>query len=287
MFKRLSLLLGLTAAASAGLHAQTTATTSNGVPRAPAGTNDYAWLTPGTLPPPGPMIDAAIDALPRSISERNDWLKRMRKAVWIPSIGLRYDIGQTGFREYKYVDNRRTTTTSSESMRESSSSFDSSGSFSSGGGSQQTSDGLGAPVSADSSSSFESQFSQGSGGQSGSSYTTGYSQTDEGPTSIALGDRAHWVNQYGIMLSWDLSRLIFREEELAVTQAEINKAEFRQSIRDQVVQTYFDLKEALLLLDTENYKTSVPVRMRKERLAYLLDAMTQGALSTNGAKSGK
>ncbi len=257
------IVLTISLAAVSSLQAQfTPAPTNAAAEMALAGTNDYSWLTGATMPPPGPMIDAALAALPKSLSDRTDWVARMRKAAWIPVVGLKYDIGQDAFRHYQNIPNGQRTTTTTQSQHQDSSQA--------GQSAMQ--------------STKESQTQQSISSGSQDSYSTSYSVENDGPTSIALGDQAQWVNTYGIVLSWDLSRLVFRQEEMSVLRADIDKEQFRQNVRQQVIQTYYDLKEALLLMQSDTYKDSIPLRIRKERLAYLLDTLADGALSTRSGR---
>lgn len=188
--------------------------TTNAVPAA----DDYVWLTPKTLPPPGPMIEAALAALPKTATEKADWLKRMHKAVWMPSLELHYSVGESGFRNFVVVPGQTVGTTLDPA-------------------------------------------------------------TDSGSRSYATSDSTRWVNQYGVYLTWDLSKLLFRQEEISVAQIELNRQALRDNVRDQVAQTYYDLKESVLLLQNDTYKDSLPTRIRKERLAFLLDTLTAGAFS--------
>jgi len=232
-----------------GVRADTAATNA---PAAP----DYSWLTPETLPPPGGLVDAALDSMPRSFRQKSDWLERMKKASWVPNLELRYGIGERNFRTYQTVSSQTEVSTTTASSRESSSQ--------SGSGAQ-----LSATPSVDVSS----------GGGSKSQTTTGKTVTQSGPTSYGVDDQSHWVNDYGVFLTWDLSRILFREEEIAVAAAEKEREMFRDSVRQQAIQTYYDLKETLLLLQIDTHKESIPVKIKKERLSYLLDTMTDGALT--------
>lgn len=240
-----------------GLVAALVSTASLAQTNAPA-VADYSWLAASTLPQPGPMLDAALANLPKSIREKSDWLARMKKAAWVPTLEFRHTIGQGGFRQFETVD-RQTVSSSSETTRESESSKTTTTDIS--------------PVPGSSTDS---------GKGSRSSTTRGTTTTDEGRTSYARDDEARWLHDYGVYLSWDLSRLVFRSEELNVLSAEMSKETFRDNVRTQVITTYYDLKESLLLLENENFKDSVQIKVKKERLAFLLDTITGGELTTRG-----
>ncbi len=250
--------------------------TTNAAPAA----DDYAWLTPQTLPPPGPMIDAAMAALPRTVTEQNDWLKRMHKAAWMPNLELHYAIGESSFNRYVFQPDRKQITTGQQLSQETSSQNGQNATKSTDATSTSYSSGTPPKVTQQrNATSSGSQVENSSSSGSKSGVTTINSVTDTGPGSYALNDGTRWVNQYGIYLTWDLSRILFRQEELSVVQAELNRQTFKDNVRDQVVQTYYDLKEAVLLLQNETYKDSVPTRIRKERLAFLLDTLTAGSFS--------
>lgn len=254
-------------AVSLALSSLTVAHAADAADQKAATTNpaDFGWLNAATLPQPARMIDAAIDALPRTFSEKQDWLKRMHKAAWYPNLELRYGIGQGNYRRYQVLENRQQVTTGSSSSRSSSSQNSQGTTFS-------TDTGGGISVKND------------SGGSSQRSSSRSSSVTDEGPDSFVRSEDLRWMDDYGVYLSWDLSRLVFRQEEISVVAAEIDKEKFRQDIRSQVIQTYYDLKESLLLLESDSFKDSIPTRMRKERLAFLLDTLTGGALSGSAKK---
>lgn len=241
-------------------------------PKSVGATNsaDYGWLSAASLPQPSTMIDAAMGALPKTFSEKRDWLKRMHKAAWYPNLELRYGIGQGNYRRYQVLENRQRITTGTSSTRESSS---------------QSGQSIGLKNNA----LGNNDLSLGSerSGDSTRSTTTSREVSDEGPASYVLSEDLRWMDDYGVYLSWDLSRLIFRSEEINVIAAEIDKETFRQDIRSQVIETYYDLKESLLLLDSETYKDSIPTRIRKERLAFLLDTLTGGALSKTATEKPK
>lgn len=253
--------------AAAALSNASTAADSAGTtnPAAPASAAsapvnpDYAWLTPATLPPPSTLIDAALSAMPRSFREKSDWLARMKKASWVPSLELRYGIGEQNFRTYRTLDSQTEVSTTAESSRESSSQS-----------------GQNVTTAAD---PLNNQLEQSADSGSKSTSTKSTTVKQSGPTSYGVNDSSHWVNDYGVFLTWDLSRILFREEEVVVAGAEKERELFRESVRQQAIQTYYDLKETLLLLENEAYRASIPTKIKKERLAYMLDTMTEGAFS--------
>ncbi len=178
-----------------------------------AAAGGYGWLDPSTLPAPGPLLQAALEALPASVAGRKDWAGRMRRATWVPTLELRYGVAEGVYRPYETV--------------------------------------IG---------------------------STGGSAPQE-PRSLARTEQTQWLNEYGLYLTWDLSGMVFRREEVDAAARELDRETYRGSVREQVIQTYYDLKEALLLLETDAYRDSVPTLVRKERLAFLLDTLCDGALT--------
>jgi hypothetical protein len=202
----------------------------------------------------------------------------MRKAAWVPTLEFQYTIGEAITRDYRVID-RVETTTGSESQRESSSASGRRNSASINSGSESGVDGLGASSGSSASLGQEASSESESSRGSRSSRTSFKSTTYAGPQSYATGEDTKWVDEFGIFVSWDLSRVLFREEEIAVVGAELDRESFRQTVKTQVIQAYYDLMEALMLLDSETYRASIPTQVKRERLAFLLDSLTDGALS--------
>ncbi len=246
-----------------------------------AGAFRYDWLTSTNLVSPSKLVEASLQALPKTIKQKQDWLARMHKAAWVPTLDLRYTIGEAISRDYRVVD-RISTTTGSESQRGSESSTSIRDASSSSVGSDAVLDGLGAPQSSSTKSDRGTSTEKESQKGSNSSQTSFKSTTYSGPESYATGEDTRWVNEFGLYLSWDLSRVLFREEEISVVGAELDRETFRQSVKEQVITAYYDLVEALMLLDNETYKASIPTQVKRERMAFLLDSLTDGALSNAG-----
>ena len=220
----------------------------------------YAWLAATNLPSPQTIVEAALKNLPKSIGQKQDWLKRMHQAAWYPQLELQYSLGEAVYRPYTTVDRSIVTTGSEKSSERTTGDSQTTGISSDAGG-------PGVKVDDQSSSSRRSG-------------STSFTQTEQyGPDSYAKSERTRWVNDYGLMLTWDLSRLVFQRDEISVIAAEIDREKFKQDVQAQVIQSYYELKESLLLLQNEAYSNSVPQRIRKERVAFLLDTLSAGALS--------
>ena len=243
----------------------------------------YDWLTATNLPTPSRLVEAAMKALPKSVREKQDWLARMRKAAWVPTVELRYTLGEGIFRDFETVS-RVQRTTGSELQRESGSTRGSSTATREGTSSQANTDALNAPAGGNTASSAETVRERSSSSDRSTTRISSESTTYGGPDSYATREEARWVDEFGLYLSWDLSRVLFREEEISVVGAELDKASFRQDVKAQVIDNYYSLVETLLLLDSATYRESVPTRVKRERLAYLLDSLTDGALSNAGGR---
>ncbi len=95
-------------------------------------------------------------------------------------------------------------------------------------------------------------------------------------------DENSWPQEYGVFFSWDLSKLLFHEEEIDAmelkarcTETRIRASEIRYKFLEDLTDWYFELKELLLTMETEKaYAASPKVQMNKEKLACLLDSLT-------------
>jgi hypothetical protein len=248
----------------------------------------YDWLTAESLAPPEEVVQAAIDALPTSLSEKQDWLKRMRRAAWIPQLELRYTVWEDAYRKYNVID-RQEVTSGSETRRES---FDEDGSASFSSSRTSTENvfgGNGAPLNvqteqrltSESESGSESSSSDGSSTQRRSFKST----TSLGPDSYVTDEDLRWAEEYGIFLTWDLSRVLFRAEEIDAVAAEIDIEAFKNTIKTQVIQTYYDLLTALEMLGAAEDRGSIPTRVRRDHFAFLLDTLTDGYITKHHESS--
>ncbi len=249
-----------------------------------AGVFHYDWLTPTNLPPPTRLIQSALAAMPKTVKEQQNWVERMRRAAWMPNLELRYSIGDAVVRDYQVVQ-RSEVARGREHTDEISRESSSGSGRRTGSGSETQRDGLGVLVGQNESSSSEVTRDRSSTTGRRTSDSRSSSLTYSGPDSYATGERMRWVDEYGIAFTWDLSRLLFREEEMSIAGIEMDKESFRQNVRAQVIQAYYDLMETLLLLDSQTYRSSVPTQVKRERMAYLLDSLTDGALSAAAGRT--
>jgi hypothetical protein len=261
MFRRilaLSATIAWACAAGAEDVAPPPAPVSPAPPPAAARLPDYSWLAATNLPSPGGLTTAALANLPANIGERKDWLRRIRRAAWMPSLEFHYVLGEAVQRPYEVVD-QRTVISGTEKTSERSADFGSSTAINGGSG--------------------DTDVNTSIGGGTRSSSTRFNSTEAAGLTSYARSEEFAWANEYGVFLTWDLSRFVFQRDEISAVSADMELETFRRSVCDQIVVTYYDLKETLVMLTTEALRDSLPTQVRKERLAYQLDVLTGGAFS--------
>ncbi len=79
---------------------------------------DLSYLTVETLPPPGMVADAAINALPRSLSEMQEYERRLRASALVPRLELQYRQTETGERRFDHVERVTTRSVSSYNLTE-------------------------------------------------------------------------------------------------------------------------------------------------------------------------
>ncbi|MCX7818335.1 MAG: hypothetical protein N2652_03875 [Kiritimatiellae bacterium] len=108
----------------------------------------------------------------------------------------------------------------------------------------------------------------------------------DGLDSYGIGDEPEWLNAWEVGLVWDFSLRVFRPEEIDAHRARIEAERVRldrqtaeADLRSRVILAYYELVEALRLLQMDTYRDSVPTWIRKERAAATLDDLTRGALS--------
>ncbi len=224
-----------------------------------------------TLPPVGMVIQRAMDELPKNVTERQNWLKRMRWAALLPEVELRYITAEDAYRQYQVLDRQ-------EIRRESESvTFSESGSLSGSetGVEEEYVSALSSYV-PDSRRDFSSTESESVSGSESSRSTV---VIDQGRDSYETGEGSRWMDEYGVFLTWDLSKFIFQgEDEIRAADTQASLAEFRLEYIDDIVDFYADLKEALVHLRDVDPNSS---RMQIQKLtsAAKLDAMTNHFLS--------
>lgn len=108
---------------------------------------------------------------------------------------------------------------------------------------------------------------------------------EPGVDSFSIGEHPRWLNTWEVALLWDFSQLIFRREEIDIARVRAEAARVRMDqaavetdLRSRVITAYYELVEALRLLELETYRNSVPAWIRKERAAAVLDDLTGGLI---------
>ncbi len=274
---------------------------------APA-TSLYDDLSLENLAPAEAVIEAAMANLPKSIKEQQEWLKRMRLSALVPRLELYWSTSEAIYRNYNVID-RKETTRGSENSSESGSERSVESGIDNETSSSQSSENQSETTQETISNVFGQPFefrdstsdSTSTGTESGSAQTTSsstrqssssssrrtsfQSTTDLGPDSYVTGEDTMWVDEYGVFLTWDLAQLVFHPEEPTAARADADVATFKMELRTRVAEVYFDLVEALMLLESDSYKNSVPTKVRKMRGAFLLDQLTGGYI-TEYLKSG-
>ena len=103
--------------------------------------------------------------------------------------------------------------------------------------------------------------------------------------SYATGEDPRWLNEYELALTWDFSQLIYRSDEVAIERLKMEVARIRMdrepvitALRERVLNAYYDLVEALRMLEMDTYRSSVPTLIRKEREAAMVDELTGGCI---------
>lgn len=79
---------------------------------------DLSYLSTDTLPPPAMVADAALNALPRSLSEMREYERRLRAAALVPRLELQYRQTDTGERRFEHVERVTTRNVDSYNLTE-------------------------------------------------------------------------------------------------------------------------------------------------------------------------
>ena len=115
--------------------------------------------------------------------------------------------------------------------------------------------------------------------------TDAMGMTTYSPDSYSTGEGPRWLNEYELAVVWDLSQLFFRPEEVDIARMKMEAVRVRTEresvvagVRERAILAYYDLVEALRLLELDTYRTSVPTIIRKERAAAMVDDLANGCL---------
>lgn len=212
---------------------------------------DYAQLTLRSLPPVQGVTEAAMQELPEVLANTHDWVKRIRRSALFPEVELRLYALEELEDQWVVFDSVETERISGHSESEEIYT----GSTTPGG-----------PLNV--------MTERREIDQEGETRTT-----HKGKDSYRSGSDETWLHEYGLFLTWDLSKLVFHEEEMEAAELHVRHAEFRYKFIDDVVDWYYELKETLMYLEDEAYASSPKMHIQKEKLAFLLDSLTGDYIS--------
>ena len=217
---------------------------------------NYDHLSLDNIPGVGQVIQASLKALPRDLGEIRNWTTRMRLSALLPQIQARYRWFQDTVDQFDTVY-RTKTHDESESRSE-----------------DRDQDELISRVHADPLESYveEQNLNYGSDYRS----HTSFRETD-GPHSITLNDDVVWMDDYQIMATWNLSALLFTDDELQAAQVNRIVAEYRFKHMESVAGLYGKLQSALDTLSRT--PANIRSKIQRDAAAAMLDAVTDGYLS--------
>lgn len=214
----------------------------------------YDTLTLDNLPPVGEVIEAAMDSLPRDVGQIRNWDARMRWAALLPQFQFR-------FRTYEAYRDMYETVYRTDEGREFISRRD-----------LRTTDRVATDPFDSYVDSYDSRFSD----SKRVSYT-------EGPFANQLPDESQWRDDYQFQATWDLSQLVFHNDELESAQVNRFISEFRLKYMQNVAQIYTKLADALDTLSrTPNNRRA---QSQRDIQAAILDEIT-GDLIYNQSRDG-
>jgi len=269
-----------------------------------------------TLAPVDDVVNAALDFLPNTLAERRNWLKRIRLSSLLPTLQLSYGQTEANFNRFETVtvtdtriesssDTKFTSSFESSSLSDSSSSLKSINREDHITGSENE---FHTTLSIGDSSSRNFQedetvlvptvddrtttgldSSQVNGSTSGrksknqNKTSSGKKRTvsAKSPDDLSLTDGTRWLENYSVRLAWDLSDLVFHNDELEAIVTQERVEEFRMEFIERVLRHYFNLKESLILMDEGD--VSVSTQMKKEFNLSILNALTDNFISAYAA----
>ena len=217
---------------------------------------NYEQLTLNNLPGVGQVIQASLKALPRDLGEVRNWTTRMRLSALLPQLQARYRWFQDSLDQYETVY-RTKTHSESESRNE-----------------DRDQDELISRVHADPLESYveTQELDYDSDFQSRTSW-----RESDGPYSINSSDELAWMDDYQITATWNLSALVFSDDELQAAQVNRIVAEYRFKHMESVATLYSKLQAALDTLSRA--PANVRAQIQRDATAAMLDVATDGYLS--------
>lgn len=236
---------------------------SSGSAQAGAQDDTYAGLRLDNLPSVSQVIDAAMETLPRDLAKVTDWNSRMRWSTLLPQFQVRYRLFEDVLDRYETV--YRTTTDQRTVRRNEDRDTD------------RDTDTLSDHVATDPFDSYVDTTEQDYDEDYSSSFTERYSGVERsGPWANNRDDELVWAEEINFQATWNLSQLVYSDDEIQAAAANRFVAEFRIKYMESVAKIYAALRSALETLD----RTPDNARARSQRdiHAAMLDQLTDGYL---------
>ena len=209
---------------------------------------DMSYLSVNTLPPPRMVVEASLDALPRALSELQEFERRIRLSAVAPRVEVRYQQRESAARRFDQVERITTRETRSHNV-------------------SQTSQNR---VSADPEDTFVRDSS--------SDRFSSTSFVERNPrTALALDDEEVTRHSIELRAVWQLSDLVFHRAELRTTQANRIVARHRVRQIENVVPLYRAFINAVRRLEED--PTNRQARETVADRLVVLDIMTDNFVS--------
>ncbi len=209
---------------------------------------DMSYLSVDTLPPPRMVVEASLDALPRALSELQEFERRIRLSALAPRVEVRYQQRDSAARRFDHVERVTTRETLSENIR------------------QTTQTRL--------SPDPEDTFVRDSASDRFSS--TSFVETNP-RTALALDDEEVQRHSIEFRAVWRLDDLVFHRAELRTTQANRTAARHRVQQIETVVPMYRAFINAVRRLEED--PTNRQARETVADRLVVLDIMTDNFVS--------
>ncbi len=209
---------------------------------------DMSYLSVNTLPPPRMVVEASLDALPRALSELQEFERRIRLSAMAPRVEVRYQQRQSAARRFDHVERITTRSTHSENISQTDQSR----------------------LSADPEDTFVRDSS--------SDRFSSTSFTERNPrTALQLDDEEVTRHSIELRAVWRLDDLVFHPAELRTTQANRTAARHRVRQIETVVPMYRAFINAVRRLEED--PTNRQARETVADRLVVLDIMTDNFVS--------
>ncbi len=208
----------------------------------------FADLTLATMPSVGQVIEAGLDHLPSSVGKSVNWSKRMHMSALLPVFQVRYRAFESNYDRFDYRTQYTTRTTRGSSTDEDDTSR----------------------VHATPGSSY---FDSSDGGSASWEH---YADAKY-PVQYSLEDGIRELHDQTLVATWDLSTLLYHNDELEAAQVGRFVASFRYDYIRNMADLYRKLKQSLKLLarDPRN-----PAALEQREIhGVIIDQLTGGYLT--------